>query len=260
MQSNQQNSIVIVGGGGSLRDSNLGKKIDEFDLVYRINNWKTHGYEKDAGKKTDIWITYRPDKKIEKFIRDYKSRDLDIDTIRDLTKGVKEVWYLSWLIDNLLYNWRNNKSLLDLDIYDRIKRHQLPTHSKRVRRISNFPSTGFISIYTLNQMYDKMYIAGFDFWGRQKEEKHEHYFTDIKIKDLPYRKSGFIHTPEKEVEYVEKLIDKGELEYLTEDTKITKANPRYKTHDLVCPSCKKINTHYQWENKICNYCEYIWEH
>ena len=44
-------SCVIVGNGGSLRGSGLGKRIDSYDVVARMNSFRIFGYEEDVGNK-----------------------------------------------------------------------------------------------------------------------------------------------------------------------------------------------------------------
>ena len=49
--------ILLMGNGSSVMDNEFGKKIDnDFDLVYRINRFKTKGYEKNVGTKVDAWF------------------------------------------------------------------------------------------------------------------------------------------------------------------------------------------------------------
>ena len=59
-------SVLLVGKGGCLKGTKLGKKIDEFDIVIRINEGKTKGWEGDAGTKFTIWTTFNPEKKFKK--------------------------------------------------------------------------------------------------------------------------------------------------------------------------------------------------
>ncbi|XP_051789204.1 LOW QUALITY PROTEIN: ST3 beta-galactoside alpha-2,3-sialyltransferase 3a [Erpetoichthys calabaricus] len=49
---------IIVGNGGILANKSLGTKIDEYDIVIRLNEAPVVGFEKDVGKKTTIRITY----------------------------------------------------------------------------------------------------------------------------------------------------------------------------------------------------------
>lgn len=52
----KSNNICIVGNAISLKDSNLGRKIDNYKYVVRCNFFKTKGYEKDVGTKTTHWL------------------------------------------------------------------------------------------------------------------------------------------------------------------------------------------------------------
>ena len=52
--------ILLMGNGSSVMDNEFGKKIDnDFDLVYRINRFKTKGYEKNVGTRVDSWFLHR---------------------------------------------------------------------------------------------------------------------------------------------------------------------------------------------------------
>ena len=46
-----------MGNGSSVMDNEFGERIDnEFDAVYRINRFKTEGFEKYVGTKVDGWF------------------------------------------------------------------------------------------------------------------------------------------------------------------------------------------------------------
>ena len=47
---------VIVGNGPSLLEKENGTVIDSFDVVVRFNNFKTKGFEKHTGTKTNYWF------------------------------------------------------------------------------------------------------------------------------------------------------------------------------------------------------------
>lgn len=49
-------SIAVVGNGPSERGRGLGGEIDAHDIVIRINNYRTNGYERDYGRRTDVWM------------------------------------------------------------------------------------------------------------------------------------------------------------------------------------------------------------
>ena len=49
--------VILVGNGSSVVDYKMGEYIDsEFDLVYRINRFKTEGFEKYVGSRVDGWF------------------------------------------------------------------------------------------------------------------------------------------------------------------------------------------------------------
>lgn len=51
-----QSKIIIVGNGTSILNKEYGHFIDSYETVIRFNNYGTRGFEKFAGKKTDIWF------------------------------------------------------------------------------------------------------------------------------------------------------------------------------------------------------------
>uniref|UniRef100_A0A3B1IVN6 Lactosylceramide alpha-2,3-sialyltransferase n=1 Tax=Astyanax mexicanus TaxID=7994 RepID=A0A3B1IVN6_ASTMX len=56
---------IIVGNGGILANKSLGPRIDEYDVVVRLNEAPVKGYTKDVGTKTTMRITY-PEGAIQK--------------------------------------------------------------------------------------------------------------------------------------------------------------------------------------------------
>ncbi|KAM7046484.1 CMP-N-acetylneuraminate-beta-1,4-galactoside alpha-2,3-sialyltransferase isoform 3-T5 [Acridotheres tristis] len=56
---------IIVGNGGVLANKSLGLKIDDYDVVVRLNSAPVKGFEKDVGAKTTLRITY-PEGAIQK--------------------------------------------------------------------------------------------------------------------------------------------------------------------------------------------------
>ncbi|XP_029560187.1 CMP-N-acetylneuraminate-beta-1,4-galactoside alpha-2,3-sialyltransferase isoform X8 [Salmo trutta] len=56
---------IIVGNGGILANKSLGSRIDDYDIVVRLNNAPVTGFSKDVGTKTTMRITY-PEGAIQK--------------------------------------------------------------------------------------------------------------------------------------------------------------------------------------------------
>ena len=50
-------NVIIIGNSPSILSHECGKKIDTYDVVIRINNCPTKGFEEYIGDKIDIWAT-----------------------------------------------------------------------------------------------------------------------------------------------------------------------------------------------------------
>ena len=255
---------MVVGNAGSLKEQGLGKQIDKFDMVIRFNRFKTKGYEEDAGSKTDVWCTFSCGTwrkkfileyglgQMEWFIDDYIKEGYNIEEIKPIVKDIKEIWYLTRPLEVLEGGWSNPQPLHNLNIYDTtIKRHRNWNDSEQcVADLGYQPSTGFNCLWTLLKMYDKIYVAGFDYGMFMGKSDTLHYYEDIERDKIPY------HSRQKEYDYLKEYFDNGTIEFLTKDTKIQKA--KYigiKQNIYTCEICNKISNHYIWEIPICNWCE-----
>lgn len=77
--------IAIVGNAGYLADHHFGSWIDGHDLVLRMNNFRTRGFESAVGARTDLYLTNFYD---------------DIDLTRPELAGVR--WVLSAVPNNFV--------------------------------------------------------------------------------------------------------------------------------------------------------------
>ena len=57
MSKDKDSSVIIVGNSPTIFVNELGEEIDNYDVVIRINNCPTEGFEKFTGSKTTIWAT-----------------------------------------------------------------------------------------------------------------------------------------------------------------------------------------------------------
>lgn len=253
-------SVVVVGAGGSLKDSGLGKKIDEFDIVIRVNYGFIHGYEEDVGTKETIWTSSKPKNhrislsKEKKHWRDY-NRNLEYsDKIKILNK-VKEIWYTT-----------NNK-------YDRIdkdkwlqKKHSplfyvieykesIYRNSEKEPDFEGNPTTGNLVLRILNNTVDKFYIAGFDCYGRfsDKEYGYIDYYNNNKDK-LPRPTKNIAHKLDFEYDYVKTLLKNDDVSFLKKDTKIQKSHSLKENEYAYCNHCDKEFMKYHWQQELCPYC------
>lgn len=175
-----QKSIIIVGNGSSLINSNIGEKIDSFDSVVRFNSYKIKGYEKDVGTKTNILFTCN-----RSHISDAKMYD--------------RIIVHSW-------QWDENKDAIFQD-FNKIRKCEKTTREfVRSRMDKKYcPSTGLIAIHMIleDSRYKKpVFIVGFDWWETEK-----HHYGDNE-------RRGTIHKPELELKIISDLQSKGLIEFL----------------------------------------------
>ena len=249
-----EKSILLVGNGSSLKGSKLGKKIDEFDEIIRINDWKTKGFEEDVGLKTSIWTMYNPEKNGVNFINGYKNLNYDILDIVKLVKDIKEIWFVCWKIENLMEGYKKSESIKQLYLYNKIKRHESIITTKKIKEKTNPPSTGFTLIWLLTSMYNKIYIVGFDFGNILNSNQPFHHYYGNKLSENVIKRN--IHNMKLEYDLVKDLEKQGKIEFLTQDTKIKKSKFIGKeTEVYYCNSCNENNFLYDWEQKVCQYCE-----
>lgn len=155
-----QNTIVIVGNGPSVLNREMGRQIDNFDTVVRINNFVTEGYEKYVGSRTDIWTRSGSDM--------IKERD---------TSSFDSVL---WLV--ALPAWERRRDKID-EIRRKIKRsvrnsgEEILVNKTEIKRITEKyfregkevrPTTGLYTVFYFLERFPKLAIYGFDFFNNHK--------------------------------------------------------------------------------------------
>jgi hypothetical protein len=186
--------LIIIGNSPNVISDDLGKIINSFDIVVRINDFKIKGFEKYIGNKVTHWVTSF-------------SPAIDIRSTNNFQK-----------IYTANVN-QNNKKFLD-----RVSRIVSSNEIEKVEIISNYelellkskigyatqdkwPTSGSIAIHfalTRFQDYD-IYIHGFSFF-KEAGKYVSHYWNETKRED--FRKH---HDHRLEEKYVNSLINLGAI-------------------------------------------------
>ncbi len=170
--------ILLVGNGSSILDNEIGYTIDQFPLVCRFNAFKTTGYEKYTGVKTNIWVTCLIDEVIKFEHKKYSKLYFPLCQKRflDLVKIIP------------------NAECFPPDIY--IKATQInPGHSF-------YPSSGLMATLFFIGLNFDVTIHGFDFFQKRKH----HYCDNEEV--------GPNHVPEMELLAFQTLIDEKKIKAL----------------------------------------------
>lgn len=183
-------SIIIVGNGTSLLDSENGNLIDSYDVVLRFNMFEIAGYEKYVGTKTDIW---------------YSVIGLNKKSFR-ASIPYSKIYWMSWE-----WNVDSDKKYQEYCEFFKEKNIYVEKVSKEVqdeivdyfelKKYKSF-SSGIFGIWTMLKLYKNVTITGFDWWHRQL-----HHYSD----NYP---RGHMHNPSIEFSMINKLILENKVKFL----------------------------------------------
>ena len=229
---NIKDKVLLVGSGSSLKESNLGKLIDNFDgLVCRFNGFKVKGYEKDIGSRTDIWCMNSRLYYDVCFEEEFSISDGNIITYDDLESyrgeilvgGVRHLWgkYIESMGEALSF-LSNSKTMhkdILIDSYKQIGCLDYCDVSERNQSIC--PTTGFESIMHFLKSNYEVYIIGFDYSNQNlKGLNNNHYYGSHQMNSEtgnyyqnvnPIYISGINHGLEHDLEIEKEIINRLEL-------------------------------------------------
>ncbi|XP_067369598.1 ST3 beta-galactoside alpha-2,3-sialyltransferase 3a isoform X2 [Channa argus] len=166
-------TCIIIGNGGILTNKSLGKKIDEFDVVVRLNGAPLKGYEKDVGSKTTIRITY-PEGAFQKMDY-YESQSL---FVLSAFKSLDLKWMRYMISNQKLRNtegfWKSVAKRVPREASDMrilnpyfiqeasFKLIGLPYNNGQMGR-GNVPTLGSVAITMALHNCDEVAVAGFGY-------------------------------------------------------------------------------------------------
>jgi hypothetical protein len=173
--------VFIIGNGPSATAVKRGALIDAADVVVRINDFKTEGYEEFVGSKTDILFTCRLN---EYMLTLHQFPEVIISLLMNPLDGVV-------IPDELL---------LHPNISTQIHWPQVKIITALLSIKKNcYPSTGLLCILFMAIRYGQVSITGFDFFA----DGNRHYYSNGD-RPVPTRHDG-----KREKEIIQLLVKKG---------------------------------------------------
>ena len=192
---------IIIGNSPDVLEENLGRIIDSFDTIIRVNDFTLKGYEKQLGTRTDIWFTGAS--KVARKRTDY-----------DMTNTIP----ILGLSSSRLHLNENDKTrhILIKDISSTFevalsKFRIIPfdvTAQLKSKWGLNSPTTGFLALYYFIEVlkFSNVTIHGFDFF----DSPFHYYDEDKKMKTT----LSVAHEYEKEKKYTQKWIESSRIKTL----------------------------------------------
>ncbi|XP_075567488.1 CMP-N-acetylneuraminate-beta-1,4-galactoside alpha-2,3-sialyltransferase isoform X3 [Pelecanus crispus] len=203
---------IIVGNGGVLANKSLGLKIDDYDVVVRLNSAPVKGFEKDVGGKTTLRITY-PEGAIQK-MEQYEKDSLFV------LAGFK--WQdFKWL-KYIVYKEKVSAS----DGFWKSVATRVPREPREIRILNpyfiqeaafsfiglpfnnglmgrgNIPTLGSVAITMALHNCDEVAVAGFGY-DMSSPNAPLHYYENIKMSAI---KESWTHNIQREKEFLRKLV------------------------------------------------------
>ncbi|XP_063755380.1 CMP-N-acetylneuraminate-beta-galactosamide-alpha-2,3-sialyltransferase 1-like [Eleginops maclovinus] len=167
-------TCAVVGNSGNLKGSHYGPLIDFHDIVIRINQGPTKGYERHVGNKTTHRVMFpvsatNLDNSTHLVLFAFKIRDLEwlIKTFtqrKDAESGLKANKNLVMILNPAFMKY---------------------VHLNWLGRKGQYPSTGFLTLIFSLYMCDEVSLFGF---GADKKGIWNHYFEAVQLS--LWRKTG----------------------------------------------------------------------
>lgn len=212
---------IVVGNGGILSNKSLGSRIDEYDVVVRLNEAPVNGYTRDVGTKTTMRITY-PEGAIQKPERYEKDslfvfsafKPLDFKWLRQMVfreklQGTEGFWK-----SVAHYVPREPSEIRILNPYfiqeAAFQFIGLPQNNGLMGK-GNIPTLGTVAITMALHNCDEVAVAGF---GYDMSTPHAplHYYETVKMSAI---KESWTHNISKEKEFLRKLVKANIITDLT---------------------------------------------
>ncbi|XP_059196946.1 ST3 beta-galactoside alpha-2,3-sialyltransferase 3a isoform X2 [Centropristis striata] len=183
-------TCIIVGNGGILSNKSLGQRIDDFDVVVRLNEAPVTGFEKDVGSKTTMRITY-PEGAIQSIER-YEAQSL---FVLSAFKALDFKWLRDMIFNQKLHStngfWksvarhvpRDPSEMRILNPYfiqeASFKLIGLPHNNGQMGR-GNIPTLGSVAITMALHNCDEVAVAGFGY-NISTPNAPLHYYENIRM-------------------------------------------------------------------------------
>ncbi|XP_054888759.1 ST3 beta-galactoside alpha-2,3-sialyltransferase 3b isoform X4 [Poeciliopsis prolifica] len=212
---------IIVGNGGILYNKSLGSRIDEYDVVVRLNGAPIAGYKKDVGTKTTLRITY-PEGAIQ------KSEHYEGDSLF-VFSAFKPIDF-KWL-KNMVFK----EKLSRMEGFWKSVAQHVPRTPAEMRILNpyfiqeaafqfiglpfnnglmgkgNIPTLGTVAITMALHNCDEVAVAGFGY-DMTSPQAPLHYYESVKMSAI---KESWTHNIAKEKEFLRKLVKANVITDLT---------------------------------------------
>ncbi|XP_056154757.1 CMP-N-acetylneuraminate-beta-galactosamide-alpha-2,3-sialyltransferase 1-like isoform X2 [Lampris incognitus] len=194
-------TCAVVGNSGNLKGSQYGAIIDSSDLIIRMNQAPTMGFEKDVGSRTTHHLMYPEsavdlDSTTHLVLVPFKTLDLQW-LISALTTGTIKETYMP--VKTTIKANKDKVLIYSPAFFKYVYDNWLEGHGR-------YPSTGFLSLMFAIHICDKVSVFGF---GADQRGNWHHYWDDNHLAGA-FRFTG-VHDGDYEYNVTLLLADKHKI-------------------------------------------------
>lgn len=216
---------VVVGSGGVLYGSHLGSHIDQYDIIFRLNNAPVPGFERDVGTRTTIRLLYpegAPHSADEYknttmvTLVVFKSLDLawltSIITKQPLSFWSK-VWFWKEVVDEIPLRAEDFR-ILNPEIMHKtgqVLEKYAQKQGKSLVLLRMVPTLGASAVVMALQLCDQVSLAGFGY-DMQHPDARLHYYEALRMDTM---KAQVVHDVSAEKLFLRDLVASGAVTDLT---------------------------------------------
>ncbi|XP_035016587.1 lactosylceramide alpha-2,3-sialyltransferase isoform X1 [Hippoglossus stenolepis] len=216
---------LVVGNGGILRGLELGRLIDRFDTIIRLNSGPLGEFSVDVGNRTSIRMSYPESTPLRWVDTDphtlfvavvYKSVDISWLSAM-INKHAVSLW-------NRLFFWQKvpNQIPLELRRFRLLNPHVIretaidllkypPPRPRLWGWDQNVPTLGVSALNLASLLCDEVSLAGFGY-NLSQQAAPLHYYDHLPMSAMLHQK---MHNVDRETEFLQRLVREGTITDLT---------------------------------------------
>ncbi|XP_034453367.1 lactosylceramide alpha-2,3-sialyltransferase isoform X2 [Hippoglossus hippoglossus] len=216
---------LVVGNGGILRGLELGRLIDRFDTIIRLNSGPLGEFSVDVGNRTSIRMSYPESTPLRWVDTDphtlfvavvYKSVDISWLSAM-INKHTVSLW-------NRLFFWQKvpNQIPLELRRFRLLNPHVIretaidllkypPPRPRLWGWDQNVPTLGVSALNLASLLCDEVSLAGFGY-NLSQQAAPLHYYDHLPMSAMLHQK---MHNVDRETEFLQRLVREGTITDLT---------------------------------------------
>ncbi|KAK2846987.1 hypothetical protein Q5P01_009986 [Channa striata] len=212
-------TCAVIGNGFAIKNSSLGRTIDKYDVVIRLNDAPVKGYENDVGSKTTMRFFYPESASYDPTLHNQPStlmvlvpfKPQDLRWLKEILYNEKRVRRGFWKPPPQIWLGDvSNIRVLDPHFLQQTAQRmlQIPLYPKSKQPVH--PTTGMLAVFVALNYCDVVHIAGFGYPTTKNQRQPIHYYGDDTMKSM---KNSY-HDLKHEAETLKKLEESGIILYL----------------------------------------------